>query len=190
MEIKLTIDGDQFSENITEMFEKLDDEQVKEVLSNVIKNFLGVDPEYNLVQAEMQLIAERNRNSWHYRDGLSHDQKQQLDKFISTRQKMVNTISDKIASHMSEQVDKLITEDSFLKSAWMRLREELVKTFPEMVQAAITGWFIKNMSEVRNQLEADWQDSGTIAGRLKGLTEKLACRLLPDGQPVLEEEGY
>ena len=188
MEVKLTIDGEQFAHSFDGLLEKLDEEQVKELTLQIVKNFLGVDPEYSLLRAE---CVEKAKHSYSYsrrdRDtyDISSEDREKLRKFRSTRQKIIETITEASFKHVHEQVKAWVEEDKLLRDVYEQVKAEVIKEFPSMVMTSVVSWFAGNMNEM---IQAAREQYGVyqISERLEHIVQRLQQRWLSDGQPVLE----
>lgn len=184
MQVNLTIDGEQFAGTFEALIAKLDPDQVKELTLQIVKNFLGADPEFNFFKAE---VADRARKSYGYNADtyqISSEDREKLQKFRSSRQVLIETITKTSTDHVLEQVKKWVEEDEFLKKVYADVKAEVVKEFPTMVMTSIVGWFARNMDEMRSAVQ-DTYGVYEVGQRLSNIVNKLQQKYLSDGQPVL-----
>jgi uncharacterized protein YjgD (DUF1641 family) len=133
-------------------------------------------------------IAERAKKSYGYSSdsyNISHEDREKLSKFRSSRQKLIEAITEASMGHVLDQVKDWVEKDKFLKEVFESVKKEVVKEFPSMVMNSVVSWFARNMDEMRNTVQATY-GMYDVGERLNQIVNKLQQKYLSDGQPVLD----
>lgn len=192
MQVNIEIQGDEFAGTLEELIKKLDEDQVKDLTLQVVKNFLGIDPEYTLFKAKLadETAARAARNSSRYgpESGLDREAQRKLEDFKSSRQELIEVITQTAMRHFKRNVTRMVREDKFLKEVFVGVRNEIVKEFPSMVQTAVISWFVHGMDGIKQEiLQRFGMDA--LEHRITDLVTNLQNRFLSDGQPILPGSG-
>lgn len=165
MEVTINLDATQLGDKIEKIFDSLTPDQTEKIAVQVLTKFLE-EPTY----AERKIFSDklvtniRNTESYHkhhnddeIRNSYKHTEG--MKAFKSTKEKMVEKITNTAMTHFVKKVDELVEADVELKQIFEANKAEIKESFPQFIQAAMTTWFVKGMSEMQTMMHAAYSQS-------------------------------
>ena len=117
--------------------------------------------------------VEAARASSYFRDGMRGYQ--------SSQDKMISLIVTSAVSHYKELVTELVAKDEKLAEMYAAMREQLIKDFPAMVQAALVHQFAGTMSSIGQTIQNQQMLNLTTGNTIKRLSDTLQAQGIRTG---------
>jgi len=165
MEVTINLDASQLGDKIEKVFDSLSPEQNEKIAMQVLTKFLE-EPTY----AEREIFSSKlitqirasesyHKNSDDNQIKGSYQYSDGMKKFVSMKEKMVEKITSTAMDHFVKRMNGLIESDEELKQIFEANKAEIKESFPQFIQAAMTTWFVKGMTEMQTMMHSAFNQS-------------------------------
>ena len=184
MQITLNIDATNFGSTIEEVFRGLSEHDKKEVATKVMMDVLtqpnGAERLAYEEQAIAQIMAQKANDSYRRTDydtpektRATYDFRERMAKYQSTRELMVKEITSQAVQQYKNSVVELVANDENLKTIYEEVKQQLVASYPQMVQAALTHYLAGQMGQIGVAIQNTQNLGAQVGSTMMQLTDKL-----------------
>lgn len=184
MQITLNIDATNFGSTIEEVFRGLSEQDKKEVATKVMMDVLtqpnGAERLAYEEKVIAQIMASKANDSYNRGDYTTpektrntYDFRERMAKYQSTRELMVKEITTQAIQQYKNSVVELVANDENLKTIYEEVKQQIVASYPQMVQAALTQYLAGQMGQIGIAIQNTQNLSIQVGGTLSQLTSKL-----------------
>jgi len=192
MEIKLNVDGGDFSKNVQELLESLTDEQKKDLASQVVTNAINeVDSQFSKEYAKkkaLELINEIHKGGYFLEEGRlrygsgwsnvpDYNIQNQFNDLVSNHNKVCKYFEDVVLNSMLEtaksQVSEMIRNNDKIQTAINTAVQTLESKIPEMVQNAMQQFFVQSLQNMISSTNIQQEQTKMIESELSTLKQTL-----------------
>jgi uncharacterized membrane-anchored protein YjiN (DUF445 family) len=184
MQVTLNIDATNFGSTIEEVFRGLSEQDKKEVATKVMMDVLtqpnGAERLAYEEQVINQIMAQKANDSYHRGEydtpdkvRRSYEFRERTSKYQSTRELMVKEITSQAVQQYKNSVVELVANDENLKTIYEEVKQQIVASYPQMVQAALTQYLAGQMGQIGVAIQNTQNLSIQVGGTMSQLTSKL-----------------
>ena len=178
MEVKLSIDSGNLGETVVDMFQKLTPETREKVAADVLREWLREPYEVEAHLLDQRAIDEVRKNNTGYGNKRLDDQECRdhyryrdiRARQKSTRQTMVEQITEAVIEHHKKVVVEEIQNDPQIQAVLKATLDTVRENFPKFVHDAMIAWFSSHLTQLGNGISTALMQST----RTEDLTKRIA----------------
>lgn len=177
MKIEIDFDPAMISSSIGDILDSLPVEQKSKIATDVLTNWLTEPHSYERSVNTSKIIAmvkDKRRKSNSYYGSQSDEEiknswefKEAAKEYTSSRETMVQAITDAAIAHYKEKAEQLVRNDPQIQQIIEGCVSEFVKQFPAMCQNALTSWFLSHIKDIQEKIMTNAINTNMTEGNLR-----------------------